>query len=162
LSRLPDPILACFTPLILPRILAHRRALLAPFTPAHRKLPTPQLCDVSLVVSPHTSSDAARLPSCHVRATLLGSGGRQAVGKRLPSAEGRWAGCGRVGAHWLHSPASFFSQCHPLGASSSCSQRAPQSFGSLTQSVGATWRWTTSLPTVHIPLSKLHQEALGR
>jgi hypothetical protein len=48
------------------------------------------------------------------------------------------------------------------GASSSCSQRTPQSFGSLKQSVGATWRWTTSLPTVRIPLSKLHQEALGR
>jgi hypothetical protein len=34
--------------------------------------------------------------------------------------------------------------------------------GLLKQSVGATWRWTTSLQTVHVALSKLHQEALGR
>ena len=51
---------ACFVPLILPRILTHLRALLSPFTSTYRKP-----CS-------HASSDAARLPSCHVFSLIVG------------------------------------------------------------------------------------------
>ena len=47
-----------------------------PSLPLHVYLPqtmlTPLLRDVSLVVSPHASSDAARLPSCHVFSLIVG------------------------------------------------------------------------------------------